>query len=84
MLVALGAALIEIKAACKRFMLARRQRRCIRDEGSPDRGPTTPLDLESGDTIHSSGSSPAVVTTAVAVVLLDGLPGAITPALTTT
>ncbi|CAN0122849.1 unnamed protein product, partial [Ectocarpus sp. 12 AP-2014] len=83
MLVALGAALIEIKAACKRFMLARRQSRCMSDECSPDRGPTTPFDLEGGDTIRSSGSSPAVVTI-VAVVLVDELPGAIMPALTTT
>ncbi|CAM9262899.1 unnamed protein product [Ectocarpus sp. 6 AP-2014] len=83
MLVALGAALIEIKAACERFMLARRQRRCTSDEGSPDRRPTTPLDLEGGDTIRSSGISPAAVTT-VTVVLADEPPGAVTPAFTTT
>ncbi|CAN0433608.1 unnamed protein product [Ectocarpus sp. 13 AM-2016] len=64
-------------------MLARRQSRCTSDEGSPDRGPTTLFDLEGGDTIRSSGSSPAVVTT-VAVVLVDELPGAFMPALTTT
>ncbi|CAM9203047.1 unnamed protein product, partial [Ectocarpus fasciculatus] len=81
MLVALGAALIETKAACKRCILARRQRRCTSDEASPDRRPTTPLDLGGGDTSSSAASSPAVVAVAV---LVDELPGAITPALTAT